>query len=166
MLGPERTQEEDVELGLVALSDIAVKALSPAINDPTTALRCIDRLVELVAALGRCQRPDRARTDGSGRIVVLVRDTSYARALDVAFDQVRHYGADNPAIAARMLEALGELAAVAPPDVLPALARHVVSVHRAAHRRIEDPGDLARVDRAERGARAAMDARAASGAHA
>lgn len=163
VLGPERTPEQDVELGLVTLSDIAVKALSPGINDPTTAMRSIDRLMELVAELGRRERPDEARTDGSGRVVLLARDTSYERALDVAFDQVRHYGADNPVIAARLLEVLGELATVAPRASLPALAGHVAAVHRAAHRGIEDPDDLARVDRAEQAARAAVDARATDG---
>jgi uncharacterized membrane protein len=159
VLGPERTHEQDVEFGLVALSDIAVKALSPGINDPTTALQCIDRLTELVAALGRRRPPDDARTGGSGRVVLFARDTSYERALGVAFDQVRHYGANNPLVASRLLMALGELADVAPGRSLPLLAEQVASTHRAARRDIEEPMDLARVDQAERVARSAIDAR-------
>src|SRR3712207_5247477 len=54
VLGPERTRQQDVELGIRQLADIAVRALSPAINDPTTATLCIDRLSQLlVRAAGR-----------------------------------------------------------------------------------------------------------------
>ena len=163
VLGQERTHEQDVEFGLVALSDIAVKALSPGINDPTTALQCVDRMTELVAELGRRRRPEDARTGGSGRVVLLARDTSYERALAIAFDQVRHYGADNPVVASRLIEALGKLATVAPIASLPALREQLVSVARAARRRVEDPFDLAQVDHAERSAWSAIESRASEG---
>ena len=163
VLGPERTHEQDVEYGLVALSDIAVKALSPGINDPTTALQCIDRLTALVAELGRRRGPHRARTGGDGRVLLLARDTSYERALGISFDQVRHFGADNPVVASGLFAAFGKLAAVAPLASLPALEEQVSSVHRAARRRIADPFDLARVERAERSARTAIEIRAREG---
>lgn len=162
VLGAERTHEQDAEFGLVALSDIAVRALSPGINDPTTALQCVDRLAELVAELGRRHPPDDVRTGDDGRVLLIARELSYERALGIAFDQVRHYGADNPAVAVRLIEALGQLAAVAPLAALPALEAQVASVQRAARRRIEEPSDLARVEQAERGAWSAIAIRASA----
>jgi uncharacterized membrane protein len=162
VLGPERTHEQDVEFGLVALSDIAVKALSPGINDPTTALQCIDRLTEIVAELGRRSIPDDARTGGNGRVVLLARDTSYERALAIAFDQVRHYGADNPVVASRLLTALRELADVAPARSLPSLAEQLAATHAAARRGIEEPLDLGRVEHAARLAQSAIETRMAT----
>ena len=154
VLGSERTHEQDVEFGLVALSDIAVKALSPGINDPTTALHCIDRLTEILAELGKRCPLDDVRTSADGCIVLLALETSYERAVAIAFDQVRHYGAGNPVVAARLLEALGELGAAAPAAALRAIAAQVESVAQAARRQIDDPHDLARIARAEARARA------------
>jgi uncharacterized membrane protein len=58
VLGPERTLHDDVALGIQQLSDIAVKALSPGINDPTTAMICIDRLSEVLVTLANRGKPD------------------------------------------------------------------------------------------------------------
>ena len=78
VLGPERTLRSDVGLGLQQLSDIAVKALSPGINDPTTAIICIDRLSEGIALLASRDRPDEARCGPNGEARVVVREPSFA----------------------------------------------------------------------------------------
>ena len=167
VLGPERTPEQDVEYGLVELSDIAVKALSPGINDPTTAMQSIDRLTQVLAALG--SRRDRAlrRASPDGTVRLLVRDTPFERAAGLAFDQIRHFGADNPAIAKKLLEALADLAGVLPAHARPALQDQAESVARAARRSIHDPVELALVERLAARALAAArapDVRGARGA--
>jgi len=148
ILGSERTPEQDVEYGLVALADIAVRALSPGINDPTTALHCIDHLTEILAALGSRRRPDPLRTSPDKVTRLLVCDSSFDRATAVAFDQIRHYGASDPTVARALLDAISDLAGVVRPEARPALTAHADAVVRAARRAIEDPGDLARVERA------------------
>ena len=147
VLGMERTPEQDVEFGLVTLSDIALKALSPGINDPTTALHSIDRLTELLGSLATRRLPDRLRSSPDGCVRFVATETPFALAARLAFDQIRHYGAGNPAVASRLLVALTELAMVVPPQARGVLRAQVESVARAAAREIADPSDRAEVDR-------------------
>ena len=143
----ERTPEQDVELGIVELSDIAVKALSPGINDPTTAMQCIDRLLELLASLAARRKPAAWRRSPDGSVHLRVRETTFERAAGLAFDQIRHFGAGNPTIAKKLLESLGDLGRVAPPALRPAVVQQIEAVLRAARREVADPIDLAAIER-------------------
>lgn len=147
VLGAERTPEQDPEYGMVALSDIAVRALSPGVNDPTTAMHCIDRLGEVLAALASRDHPSVLRTSPEGSVRLLVRDTPFDRALGLAFDQIRHFGAANPTIAKRLIETMHDLLGVVPAEHHVALAGQVRAVARAARRGIDQPEDLERVER-------------------
>ena len=108
ILGPERTFEKDYELSLIEISDIAVKALSPGINDPTTAFHCIDRLSQLLLALATQHWPGPVRGDG-GNTYVLVKDLPFHVAVDTAFSPILHFGASNPALRAHLLERIETL---------------------------------------------------------
>lgn len=147
VLGAERTPEQDMEFGIVELSDIAVRALSPGINDPTTAVQCIDRLTQVLAALGTRNPPATRRESPDGAVHLLVRSTSFDRATGLAFDQIRHYGADNPAITKKLLDALADLARVVASEARPALEAQAAALARTARNSIEDPTDLAAVER-------------------
>lgn len=115
VLGPERTPDQDYELVLVEVSDIAVKALSPGINDPTTAQHCIDQLSELLLALARRHAPTKIRTE-DGRLHVVVKDLPFEVALDSSFSPIIHFGASNPAVRSRLLERLKTLSELVPED--------------------------------------------------
>ena len=159
-LGPERTPEQDVELGILALADIAVRALSPGINDPTTAMHAIDRLAELLAALAPRVAPtaERGADDRRGGHVV-VRQTTFDRAAGLAFDQIRHYGVSNPAVARRLLGVLGELAGDTEGATRRVIAVQAEAIARAARRELIDAVEAADVERlAERVLRAAAGA--------
>lgn len=149
LLGPERTPEQDVEFGIVEISDIAIKALSPGINDPTTALRCIDRLAEVLLELGT-RRPPRPWRTEAGRVHYLARHTTFERAVGLSFDQIRHFGASNPAIARKLLEVLARLPALVPPPHRAVLRAQAEAVLRDARARIESAGDRAGVEEAAR----------------
>ena len=157
VLGIERTPEQDVEFGFVEISDFAVKALSPGINDPTTAMHCIDRLTELLAARAACTDPAMLRESPDRRVRLLVRDTPFERAVGLAFDQIRHFGGSNPTIAKKLLESLGDLAPVVAPDARPVLAAQIAIVLDAARREIADAADRAAVERLGAQAHAAVD---------
>lgn len=140
VLGPERTPGQDVEFGLVEISDIALKALSPGINDPTTAFRCIDRLSEILLEMGRRVPPRPWRTD-AGNVHYLARHPSFERAVGLAFGQIRHFGASNPTIVRKLVETLARLTSLVPPPrraVLYAQARTLLADARA---RIESAAD-------------------------
>jgi uncharacterized membrane protein len=147
LLGAERTPEQDVEFGLIELADIGVKALSTGLNDPTTALHSIDRLTQVLAAMAAHRQTSAVRSAPHGRIRLVVRDTTMERAVGVAFDQIRHYGAGTPAVAKRLLEALHDLMPVVTAEARPALVAQAAAVHREARRQINEPSDLAGVER-------------------
>ena len=112
VLGPERTRQQDSELGIRQLADIAVRALSPAVNDPTTATLCLDRLGQLLVHAAAQEEIE--IVVGRGDTRVLLRKPSLARLTDVAFTQVRHYGASDVVVAAHLMATLGEVAARVP----------------------------------------------------
>jgi uncharacterized membrane protein len=145
LLGPERTPEQDVEFGIVEISDIAIKALSPGINDPTTAVRCIDRLAEVLLALGTRHPPDPWRTE-EGRVHYLARHTTFERAVGLSFDQIRHFGASNPAIVRRLLEVTTRLASLVPAPRRAVLLAQAEAVLHDARARIESAADRAGVE--------------------
>jgi uncharacterized membrane protein len=115
-MGYERTVEQDAAFGFRQLTDIAVKALSPSINDPVTAVHSIghmaDLLVQLLAKrLGPTLHEDE---DGVGRAVVLDRDLRYY--LDLACGQIRRYGSDEPTVLMALLRMLRDVGAQARDD--------------------------------------------------
>ncbi len=148
VLGPERTLQHDVELGIRQLADIAIKALSPGINDPTTATTCIDRLAEIMVLFGNRRHPDPVRSSREGRVRVVMRETGFDHAVALGFDQIRHYGAADARVASHLLIALGRVAALVPPDRRAPLLDQADAALRAARASVRDPLDLARVEQA------------------
>jgi uncharacterized membrane protein len=148
VLGAERTLEADADLPLRQLADVAVKALSPGINDPTTAVTCVDRLAQLLlrAAAGG-QPPAVYRREGSP-VTLVVAAPSFARLAETAFGQIRHYGADNPAIAEHLLGVIGRVAGLAPPECRPALRWQADLALAASRDRIGSGHERARVEAA------------------
>lgn len=153
VLGPERTPEQDVGYGIVEIADIAVRALSPGVNDPTTAMLCIDRLSEILAARARRRLTSDARVDRDGRLRLIVQDTNFADATALAFDQIRHYGVENPVIAGKLLTACTDLASLVPPARRAALARQVDAVVFAVEHSDLNPIDRLALDDVAREAR-------------
>ena len=100
--GSSRTLHNDAEFGVVQVVDIAVKALSPGINDPTTAVSCIQHLTGLLIHLGTRRIPSPYREDASGVVRVKAFGPDWHRMLALSFDPIRHYGQGD----ARVLEAL------------------------------------------------------------
>ncbi len=105
--------QQDLEFGLRQIVDIGLKAISPAINDPSTAATCIDHLGHLLAHLATRQSPAallERPSLGGGPARVIMRRHSFQRALDLAFNQLRQYGRTDMAVSIRMLRALEEIA--------------------------------------------------------
>ena len=141
LLGPERTPEQDAEYGIVEISDIAIRALSPGINDPTTAILCIDRLIQILAALAnrRPAPPTRDSADGAFRFIAL--HTTFARASGLAFDQIRHYGETSPTILKKLLDAIAILLPLIPGGDRQVLLAHVDAIEASAAIGISHPAD-------------------------
>ena len=113
-VGFERTSVDDVGFGLRQLTDIASKALSPGINDPTTATHALGHSSALLCTLARLPLGDELVRDDRSDVRVIVRRPSFPDLLALAVDQPRRYGAGEPQVAERLFHLLREVAWVAP----------------------------------------------------
>ena len=108
--GNERTQVQDVAFGLRQLTDVAAKALSPGINDPTTATYALGHTSALLCELAGRDLGPRVLRDGAGVVRVVLSRPGFAELLDLAVAQPRRYGAADPAVLARLAGLLEEVA--------------------------------------------------------
>jgi uncharacterized membrane protein len=104
LLGRQRTQEQDVEFLILELAEIAVRALSPGVNDPHTAITCIDRLGSALAELAGRDLPPPCRHDEGGRLRLVTRAHDFEGIVDASLDQIRQYGRSSVAVTIRLLE--------------------------------------------------------------
>ena len=146
-LGPERTLEQDPMFAFRILVDIALKALSPAINDPTTAVLAIDQVHRLLKAVGRRYLRGEAIADASGRPRVLLRTPDWEDYVHIAFTEIRACGASSVQVARRLRAMLEDVAASLPPHRRAALddERRRLDLALEAHYPIPDDLALARV---------------------
>lgn len=140
VLGDERTLTQDPAFAFRLLVDIAIKALSPAVNDPTTAVQALDQAEDLlrrlaVAPLGALW----LRNDAGGGL--LVRTPAWEDYLDLALDEIRHYGRDSFQVLRRMRALLDRLDAVAPAERQAAIAIKRALVDAAVERSFPDADD-------------------------
>ena len=106
----ERTAAQDIGYGLRLLTDVAVKALSPGVNDPTTAVHALGHISALLCELAAHDPGQRVLTDEQGRVLVVLTGPDLGDLLDLAVAQPRRYGAADPAVLARLFTLLRELA--------------------------------------------------------
>ena len=104
--GPHRTLSQDVAFGVDQLVEIAVRALSPAVNDPFTAMTCVDWLGDSLCKIARVWAPSHVHRDRSGAIRLISDQVSYKRLVHRAFEKIRQASVGMPAIMIRQLEAL------------------------------------------------------------
>jgi uncharacterized membrane protein len=110
LIGAQATEEQDLEFSVRQLVEVALRALSPGINDPFTALTCIDWLGVALARLGATGMPERVLRDGE-RACVITDAPTFAGVADTAFQQIRQSAGAHVAVSIRLLETC---AAVAP----------------------------------------------------
>ncbi len=110
-LAPERTFEQDPKYPLRLLVDIAIKALSPAINDPTTAVQAIDQIEDLLRRLGRRDLDAGYARDAGGKLRLVYPMPTWEDYLTLAFDEIRQYGATSVQVMRRLRSTLVDLAA-------------------------------------------------------
>jgi len=109
--GPTRTLQQDVEFGVLQIVDIALKAISPAVNDPTTAISCVDQLSRILIRFASRQPPEELLCDPPGIPRASVGWIHFGRLLEAAFEQIRMYSKSDVAVSLRLLRALRDIAA-------------------------------------------------------
>jgi uncharacterized membrane protein len=108
-LTTQRTFEQDPKYPIRLLVDIAIKALSPAINDPTTAVQAIDEIEDLLRRLGRCDLDAGFVRDANGMLRLVFPMPTWEDYLRLAFDEIRHYGGESVQVMRRLRSALAGL---------------------------------------------------------
>ena len=152
-LGSERTIEQDPTFAFRILVDIAIKALSPAINDPTTAVLAIDQLHRLLRLVGLRHVSREEICDEAGKLRLVFRTPNWEDFVHLACTEIRHYGAGSVQIMRRMRSMLENLMQTLPPHRHPELQKqlelldhtiegHYTFVEDRALARIADPQGL------------------------
>lgn len=136
--GPSRTLQQDVEFGILQIVDIALKAISPAVNDPTTAISCVDHLSRLLIRFTSREMPEPLLYDLKGVARVAVRWIDLERLLDSAFEQIRMYSKTDIAVSMRLLRTFGDIAvATQDPDLRRTLLERAQRVVAGCEHRID-----------------------------
>jgi uncharacterized membrane protein len=109
-IGPTRTMQQDVEFGIIQIVDIALRAMSPAVNDPSTAISCVDQLSRIMI-LWISRMPPPSHYYAPPHVLRLfVPWINFDGLLDTAFEQIRHYAAADIAVSLRLLRAFHDIA--------------------------------------------------------
>jgi len=141
-LGKERTFEQDPKYPIRLLVDIAIKALSPAINDPTTAVQTIDQLEDLLRRLGAAELDASHVADESGALRLVFPTPTWEDYLTLAFDEIRHFGSSSVQVMRRMRSALIGLAGALPSqERVEAVRRYLKHLDRIIEASPFDPED-------------------------
>jgi uncharacterized membrane protein len=119
----ERTFVQDPGFGFRQLADVAIRALSPGINDPTTAVQAIDRIGDLLAVTGARPDPTGLRVDAVGTVRIKRQLRGFEALLVLATTEILRYGADAPQVVRRLRAMLDELERTLPTDRHGAIAR-------------------------------------------
>jgi len=109
-IGPTRTMQQDVEFGVIQIVDIALKAISSAVNDPSTAITCVDQLGRILIRFVSRNAPVSLLCHPPHVVRVIVPWIGTESLLDTAFEQIRHYSASDIAVSLRVMRALDDIA--------------------------------------------------------
>jgi uncharacterized membrane protein len=141
--GPERTMEQDPTFAFRIVIDIALKALSPAINDPTTAVIAIDQLHRLLRKAGNQNLRTDEICDRAGRLLLIFRTPNWEDFVHLTFTEIRHCGAQNMQIARRLRAMIENLMQTLPRHRHPALQSELQLLDRDVEKYFPYPEDLA-----------------------
>jgi uncharacterized membrane protein len=141
MLGGERALEKDPAFGFRILVDIAIKALSPAINDPTTGVLAIDQLHHLLHLLGERQLDTGVVRDSSEEVRLLYRTPCWEDFVTLAVTEIRLYGANSTQVTRRLRAMFEHLVQVVPVKRSETLRKEMALLDRTIDRGFADPED-------------------------
>ena len=145
-VGDERTLEQDPTFVFRILVDIASKGLSPAINDPTTAVLAIDQVHHLLRSVGNRHLDEGQVHDSSGRLRLVYRTPDWEDFVELAVTEIRHFGGQSIQVARRLRAMLENLIQTLPESRAFLLRQELALLHRSAERFFTEPEDRALAD--------------------
>jgi uncharacterized membrane protein len=142
-IGQERTVEQDPTFPFRIMVDIASKALSPAINDPTTAVLALDEIHVLLRTVGKRRLHTGQVRDNAGRLRLIYRTPDWEDFVYLAVTEIRHFGGASIQIARRLRAMMENLILTLPEVRAPLLRQELAMLHRSAERFFAEPEDQA-----------------------
>jgi uncharacterized membrane protein len=142
-IGEERTMDQDPAFVFRIIVDIASKALSPSINDPTTAVLAIDQIHHLLRNVGSRQLEEGRVRDAAGTLRLIYRTPDWEDFVQLAVTEIRHFGGQHIQVARRLRAMLEDLIRTLPEHRVGLLRKELALLHRSAERFFTDPDDLA-----------------------
>ncbi|MFE9740590.1 DUF2254 domain-containing protein [Streptomyces sp. NPDC006477] len=149
-LGAERTIEQDPAFALRILVDIAIRALSPAVNDPTTAVQVINYIEWFLHTVGRTRLPGRyVLADGHGKPRLVLPGRGWDQFLELAVCEIRDYGGSSVQVCRRLRALLDGLLDALPPEQHPSVRAQSDLLREAVEREFTDPARRAVAQQAD-----------------
>lgn len=148
-IGPERTVEQDPEFAFRVIVDIAAKALSPAINDPTTAVLALDQIHRLLRAVAARQLDTGRVHDDTGQLRLAYRTPDWENFVSLAITEIRQFGRGSIQVVRRMRAMLENLIEVVPPQRAALLRAELELLARGVEHDFRDPEDRVRAASAD-----------------
>ncbi len=146
-LGNQRTSTQDIEFAVNQLVEIAIRALSLGVNDPFTAMTCVDHLGSALSRLAERDMPSPYRHDSQDQLRVIAPVFTFLDVTDAAFNQIRQYGRSSTAVTIRLLETIAEVAgSIHRPEDRAALLRHARMIARGAAGGLPEKEDCQKVE--------------------
>jgi uncharacterized membrane protein len=141
--GPHRTLVQDPVFAIDQMAEIAIRALSAAVNDTFTALTCIDWLAAGLSRVSGRVIDEGVYRDHTGRVRLIEFDPSYARMVNRAFDKIRQSGRGNPAVLIRLIDSIGSIMLDTTTEAQRTILRRQADmVLRLAEESVTEPNDL------------------------
>ncbi len=143
IIGKVRTPLQDAEFSIHQMVEVASRALSPGVNDPYTAIACIDNLTSVMCYLAGVEFPSPYRFDSEDRLRVIADNHSFAGMLNAAFNQIRQYAKGSPSVMIRLLEAMVTINQFTRnSNQKEQIIQHVEMIMKAAERTFHEPRDM------------------------
>jgi uncharacterized membrane protein len=150
ILGPERTSLQDPKYPIRLLVDIAIRALSPAVNDPTTAVQALNQIDDLLRRLGRVRLDVGRIADADGTLRLMYPTPTWEDFMDLALLEILYYGAESVQVMRRMGALLDDLDATVIPSNQAEVRKYQARLHRQieqSFRRTDLREEAAEIDR-------------------
>jgi uncharacterized membrane protein len=143
IIGKVRTPLQDAEFSIHQMVEVASRALSPGVNDPYTAIACIDNLTSVMCYLTGVEFPSPYRYDSDNKLRVIADNHTFAGMLNAAFNQIRQYAEGSPSVMIRLLEAMISINSFArTSNQKKQIAQHAKMVMKAAERTFKENRDI------------------------
>lgn len=143
VIGNTQTSQQDIEFSINQMVQIACRALSPGVNDPYTAIACIDNLTATISYLSQAKFPSKYRFDENGNLRVIADISDFEGVLDAAFNQIRQFSEGSTAVIIRLMESLSIIYGLTNNDMYKkAVIKHADMVLAVGLRTIKEKNDI------------------------